>query len=142
MNPFFTEYDTPYQIPPFKKIKDEHYMPAFNQGMKEQLEEIASITNNLESPSFENTIVELERTGKTLDKVSNVFFNLNSSNTNDQMDAIAKEISPKIFLKTCFARFIVISSLRSDESANSFTKAPSMARISPLIAEAINSMTS
>ena len=96
MNPFFTEYDTPYQIPPFKKIKDEHYMPAFNQGMKEQLEEIASITNNLESPSFENTIVELERTGKTLDKVSNVFFNLNSSNTNDQMDAIAKEISPKL----------------------------------------------
>ena len=96
MNPFFTEYDTPYQIPPFKKIKDAHYMPAFNQGMKEQLEEIASITNNLESPSFENTIVELERTGKTLDKVSNVFFNLNSSNTNDQMDAIAKEISPKL----------------------------------------------
>ena len=96
MNPFFTEYDTPYQIPPFKKIKDEHYMPAFNQGMKEQLEEIGSITNNLESPSFENTIVELERTGKTLDKVSNVFFNLNSSNTNDQMDAIAKEISPKL----------------------------------------------
>ena len=96
MNPFFTEYDTPYQIPPFKKIKDEHYMPAFNQGMKEQLEEIVSITNNLESPSFENTIVELERTGKTLDKVSNVFFNLNSSNTNDQMDAIAKEISPKL----------------------------------------------
>ena len=96
MNPFFTEYDTPYQIPPFAKIKDEHYMPAFNQGMKEQLEEIASITNNLESPSFENTIVELERTGKTLDKVSNVFFNLNSSNTNDQMDAIAKEISPKL----------------------------------------------
>tara|TARA_B000000460_G_scaffold230958_1_gene188861 strand:- start:2352 stop:4385 length:2034 start_codon:yes stop_codon:yes gene_type:complete len=96
MNPFFTEYDTPYQIPPFAKIKDEHYMPAFNQGMKEQLEEIVAITNNLESPSFENTIVELERTGKTLDKVSNVFFNLNSSNTNDQMDAIAKEISPKL----------------------------------------------
>ena len=59
MNPFFTEYGTPYQIPPFEKIKEEHYMPAFTQGMKEQLEEIDVITNDQESPSFENTIVEL-----------------------------------------------------------------------------------
>ena len=96
MNPFFTEYGTPYQIPPFEKIKEEHYMPAFTQGMKEQLEEIDVITNDPESPSFENTIVELERTGETLDKVSDVFFNLVSSNTNDQMDSIAAEVTPKL----------------------------------------------
>ena len=96
MNPFFTDYDTPYQIPPFKKIKEAHYMPAFNQGMKEQLDEIDAIAGNLEPPTFENTIVELERTGKTLNKVVDVFFNLLSSNTNDEMDAIAADISPKL----------------------------------------------
>ena len=96
MNPFFTDYDAPYQIPPFEKIKEAHYLPAFAQGMKEQLEEIDVITGNLESPTFENTIVELERTGKTLNKVADVFFNLLSSNTNDEMDAIEAEISPKL----------------------------------------------
>ena len=96
MNPFFEDYDTPYQIPPFEKIKEAHYMPAFNQGMKEQLDEIDVITGNPNSPTFENTIVELERTGKTLNKVADVFFNLLSSNTNDEMDAIAAEISPKL----------------------------------------------
>ena len=96
MNPFFTAYDTPYQIPPFEKITEDHYMPAFIQGMKEQLKEIDVITNNPKPPSFENTIVELERTGETLDKVADVFFNLVSSNTNDQMDAIAAEVTPKL----------------------------------------------
>ena len=96
MNPFFEDYDTPYQIPPFEKIKEAHYMPAFNQGMEEQLDEIDVITGNPNSPTFENTIVELERTGKTLNKVADVFFNLLSSNTNDEMDAIAAEISPKL----------------------------------------------
>ena len=96
MNPFFEDYDTPYQIPPFEKIKEAHYMPAFNQGMEEQLDEIDVITGNLNPPTFENTIVELERTGKTLNKVADVFFNLLSSNTNDEMDAIAAEISPKL----------------------------------------------
>ena len=96
MNPFFTDYEAPYQIPPFEKIKEAHYLPAFTQGMKEQLDEIDVITGNPESPTFENTIVELERTGKTLNKVADVFFNLLSSNTNDEMDAIAAEISPKL----------------------------------------------
>ena len=96
MNPFFTDYDAPYQIPPFDEIKEEHYMPAFEKGMKEQLEEIDQIANNPEQPSFENTLVELERTGKTLGKVADVFFNLLSSNTNEQMDKIAAEVSPKL----------------------------------------------
>ena len=96
MNPFFTDYDAPYQIPPFEEIKEEHYMPAFERGMKEQLEEIDQIANNPEQPTFENTLVELERTGKTLSKVADVFFNLLSSNTNEQMDKIAAEVSPKL----------------------------------------------
>ena len=96
MNPFLTEYDTPYQIPPFEKIEDKHYLPAFMKGMEKQIEEVNAIANNKETPTFENTIVEMERTGKILDKVSSVFFNLNSSNTNDEMQEIAKEIRPKL----------------------------------------------
>ena len=96
MNPFLQEYDTPFQIPPFEDIKIKHYKPAFELGMEENLLEINKITSNPEKPSFENTIVELERVGKTLDKVSNVFFNLLSSNTNEEMDDLAVEISPKL----------------------------------------------
>ena len=96
MNPFFTDYDAPYQIPPFDEVKEDHYMPAFEKGMKEQLEEIDLIANNPEQPTFENTLVELERTGKTLSKVADVFFNLLSSNTNELMDKIAAEVSPKL----------------------------------------------
>ena len=96
MNPFFEDYQTPFQIPPFEKIEFSHYAPAFEAGMKEQLKDIEKITSNEQAPSFENTIVELERTGKILDKVSNVFFNLLGSNTDDSMDQLAVEISPQL----------------------------------------------
>ncbi len=94
MNPFLKEYDTPYQIPPFEKIEFSHYEPAFEEGMKQHLLDIESIAMNKEEPSFENTIAELERSGKILDKVSSVFFNLLGSNTSDEMDALAMKISP------------------------------------------------
>ena len=94
MNPFLKEYDTPYQIPPFEKIEFSHYEPAFEEGMKQHLSDIDSIAANKEQPTFENTIAELERSGKTLDKVSSVFFNLLGSNTSDEMDALAVKISP------------------------------------------------
>ena len=96
MNPFLTEYDTPYQIPPFEKIKFSHYEPAFEEGMKQHLLEVEAIATNNEKPTFENTIVELERSGETLDKVSAVFFNLLGSNTSDEMDALAMKISPNL----------------------------------------------
>ena len=96
MNPFLNEYETPFKIPPFEAIKFNHYQPAFDQGMKEHLEEIDTIASNIEEPSFENTIEALERSGKTLDKVSNVFFNLLGSNTNDDMDSLAMSISPRL----------------------------------------------
>ncbi len=94
INPFFQEWNTAYEVPPFLDMKDEHYMPAYEQGMKENLEEIDAIVNNPESPTFANTIEELERTGKLLSKVGRVFSNLASSNTNPKLQELQRELSP------------------------------------------------
>ena len=96
MNPFLNDYETPFKIPPFEEIEFAHYAPAFDIGMKEHLKEIEEIANNQQEPTFENTIEAMERSGETLDKVANVFFNLLGSNTNDDMDALAMKISPKL----------------------------------------------
>ncbi len=93
-NPFFSEYSTPYGVPPFDKIKTDHYMPAFKKGIEEQKAEIITIAENTEEPTFENTLVALDNSGDLLRKVNDVFSNLNSSMTNDEMQAIAKEVSP------------------------------------------------
>tara|TARA_B100001142_G_C14341155_1_gene657930 strand:+ start:1095 stop:3257 length:2163 start_codon:yes stop_codon:yes gene_type:complete len=94
INPFFEKWDTPFEIPPFLQIKDEHYMPAFEKGMEENLEEIENIINNPEEPSFSNTIEELERTGKLLSRVQRTFFNLAGSNTNPKLQELQRELSP------------------------------------------------
>ena len=96
INPFFQEWNTPYEVPPFLDIKDEHYMPAYEQGMKENLEEIDLIVNNPEAPTFANTIEELERTGELLSRVGRVFSNLASSNTNPQLQELQRELSPML----------------------------------------------
>ena len=96
INPFFQEWNTPYEVPPFLDIKDEHYMPAYQQGMKENLEEIDLIVNNPEAPTFANTIEELERTGKLLSKVGRVFSNLASSNTNPKLQELQRELIPML----------------------------------------------
>ena len=96
INPFFQSWDTAYEVPPFMDIKDEHYMPAYEKGMEENLSEIDVIVNNSEAPSFSNTIEELERTGKLLGKVSRVFSNLASSNTNPQLQELQRELSPML----------------------------------------------
>lgn len=93
-NPFFAEFDTPYGVPPFDKIKTEHYMPAFIEGMRQDSLEIEAIANNPEPPTFANTIEALEYSGTMLDRVSSVFFNLYSADTNDDMDTIAEKVSP------------------------------------------------
>ena len=93
-NPFLSEYTTPFQVPPFDKIKLEHYKPAFLQGMEEQVKEINAIVNNEEPATFENTIVALDQSGRLLSKVSTVFSGLNSANTNDEMQALSRELSP------------------------------------------------
>ena len=93
-NPFLTEYTTPFQVPPFDQIKNEHYLPAFEAGMKEQLAEVEAIVNNEETPTFANTILPFDKSGEILDRVSNVFFNLNECLTNDEMIAIAEQVLP------------------------------------------------
>lgn len=95
-NPFFSEYTTPFGTPPFDQIKEVHYLPAFYKGMEERNKEIEAITNNLEEPTFENTIIPLEYSGALLTKVRNVFFAMTESNTNSKLQEIAKEISPKL----------------------------------------------
>lgn len=96
VNPFLQPYKTPHGAVPFDKIKMEHFIPAFKEAMKQQDEEIAAIVNNKQKPTFQNTIEALERSGRLLDRVSHVFFNLNSADTNDQMQTIAEELSPML----------------------------------------------
>ena len=93
-NPFFGKYSSPYGIPPFDKIKVEHYKPAFIKGMEEQKKEIEAIVKNKKTATFENTIVALDRSGKLLNKVSSVFYGQNSANTNAEMQAVSRELSP------------------------------------------------
>ena len=95
-NPLLTESALPYHIPPFDKIKDEHFAPALEQGMREQLKEIEPIANNSEKPTFDNTIVALERTGRLLDRAQRTFSNLNACNTNPTLQKIETEMAPKL----------------------------------------------
>ena len=93
-NPFFTDWNTPFQTPPFDQIREEHYMPAFKEGMAQHQKEIKKIANNPVSATFQNTIEVMEESGELLTKVNSVFENLTSSNTNDQLQSIAKEAAP------------------------------------------------
>ena len=93
-NPFFTRYNTPHQTIPFNLIRNEHYEPAMMEGMRKQDEEISHIIDNPEPPTFENTIEMLEKSGDLLDRVTTVFGNLMSADTNDEMEAIAEKMMP------------------------------------------------
>ncbi|MFH1000093.1 MAG: M3 family metallopeptidase [Bacteroidota bacterium] len=95
-NPFFAEYGTAFEVPDFSKIKNEHYMPAFEEGIKQHAAEIDAIANNEEAPTFENTLVALDKSGSLLDKVSSVFFNQFSANADDSIKAINKQVAPML----------------------------------------------
>jgi peptidyl-dipeptidase Dcp len=95
-NPFFEIWSTPFGVPPFDRIRPEHFPPAFNQAMEQALAEISAITGSPEPPSFGNTIEALERSGRLLDRVSRVFFNLEASNSNDAFEAIARDYAPRL----------------------------------------------
>lgn len=95
-NPFFTEYNTPFGVPPFDQIKNEHFVPAIEKGIEEQNAEIAAIIDNQEAPDFDNTIAAMDASGELLRKVTGVFYNFNSSNTSEELQAIAKEVAPKM----------------------------------------------
>lgn len=93
-NPFFSAWNTPYEIPDFSRIKTEHYMPAFQEGMARQKAEIDAIVNNSEAPTFENTILAYEYSGQLLTDVSSVFFNLSECENSPEMEAIEEEVTP------------------------------------------------
>jgi len=95
-NPFFSEYKTPFQVPPFDKIDTIHYLPAFEEAMKQHDAEIQNIINTKEEPNFENTILAFDKAGLMLTNVSNVFFNITQANTNPQLQAIERKISPRL----------------------------------------------
>lgn len=95
-NPFFEKYETPFNVPDFEQINNDHFIPAFRKGMEDQMKEIEVIANNNEEPSFENTVVALEESGVLLTRVSNVFYNLLSSITNDTLQNIAKKVAPEL----------------------------------------------
>ena len=93
-NPFFTEYQTPFGVPPFDLIKNEHFLPAFQTGMQIHREEVDAIVTSKRKPTFANTIRAMDESGEILSKVSYVFFGLNSANTNPEMQKIQMEVSP------------------------------------------------
>lgn len=95
-NPFFSAYKTPYDTPPFDKIKNEHYEPAIDKGIKDHQSEINKIVLIKAVPTFENTILPFEESGKLLNRVTSVFFPLMSAESNDEMLEIAQRIQPKL----------------------------------------------
>ena len=95
-NPFFENWTTPFGAPPFDRIRPEYFPPAFDRGMELQIGEIGEITRHPAPPTFANTIAALEHSGRLLDRVSRVFFNLDSSNTNDAIEAIARDYAPRL----------------------------------------------
>ena len=95
-NPFIYRSELTFELPPFALIQEEHYLPAFYEGMKAQLAEVQIILDTPGDANFENTIVALEKSGKILERVSMVFFNKSSSDTNDALEAMRAEIAPKL----------------------------------------------
>ena len=95
-NPLLIRSTLPFEAPRFDSIKDAHFLPAFDAGIKQQLEEIQKIADQTDAPTFENTLVSMERSGEILHRVQAVFFNLCGSNTNDELQKIEAEISPKL----------------------------------------------
>ncbi|MEV4455889.1 M3 family metallopeptidase [Microbispora sp. NPDC049633] len=95
-NPFLSPSTLPYELPPFQEIGEEHYTPAFEQGMAEHLAEVEAIAENPDPPTFENTIEALEKSGALLDRVSAVFFNQASSDTTPGVQEIQKDVTPKL----------------------------------------------
>ena len=96
VNPFFTESELPFSLPPFDRIEDRHYRPAFERGMADHLDEVEAIASADTSPTLENTSMAMERSGRLLARVSNVFFALSSADTNDVLDEIEAEVAPRL----------------------------------------------
>ena len=99
-NPFFEPSTLPYGMPPFGEIRDEHYREAFERGMADQLAEISAITRRRDMPTFENTMIPLERSGQLLERVATVFFTLTSADSTDFLRDLEEEIAPQLAAHT------------------------------------------
>jgi peptidyl-dipeptidase Dcp len=95
-NPFAAAWDTPFGVPPFERIREEHYLPAFEAGMALQRQELRAIADDPSPPSFENTLAAMDRSGALLQRVSLVFSSLSGANTTDRLDQIAQEVAPRL----------------------------------------------
>ncbi len=95
-NPLLETFNTPHETAPFPEIKNDHYLPAFQEAIKQGENEVHAIVNNLQAPDFENTIAALDSAGHLLNRTSGVFFNLLSAETNDTIQNIAQEVSPML----------------------------------------------
>ena len=95
-NPFFSDYNTPFDVPPFEKIMAKHYVPAFEKGMDDARNEVDALLRNKKTPTFDNTIIALDNQGDLLKKVASVFFAQSSAATNDSIQKIEMEISPRL----------------------------------------------
>jgi peptidyl-dipeptidase Dcp len=93
-NPLLAEWTTPFAVPPFDQVKDEHFLPAYQEGIARQRAEVEAIASSREKPTFANTVEALEGAGELLDRVVAVFSNLDSADTNDRRQAIAKQVAP------------------------------------------------
>ena len=107
-NPLLYNFNTKYNTAPFSKIENKHFKPAFTEAIKMAKEEIDAIVNSVEKPNFENTIVALDFAGSKLDRISAIFFNLNSAETNPEIQKIAQEVSP---LLSDFSNDIILNDI-------------------------------
>lgn len=121
-NPFFKKSTLPFEAPNFAEIKDDHFLPAFEEGMKQHMAEIEAIANNPEPATFENTFVAMEKSGELLTRVSRVFYNLTGTDSNEQRRQIQSELAPKMAAHsdninlnpTLFARIESVYNARND----------------------------
>ena len=105
-NPLLTESPLPFGAPQFDKIQNEHYLPAFKAALEEAKAEIDAIVANPDEPDFVNTIEAMEYSGRTLNNIASIFFNLMEANTDDTMQAIAEEVSP---MMTDFSMYVSLN---------------------------------
>ncbi|GHG72898.1 dipeptidyl carboxypeptidase II [Alishewanella longhuensis] len=121
-NPFFKKSTLTYEAPDFNAIKDEHFLPAFEEGMKQHLAEIEAIANNPEAATFENTFVAMEKSGELLTRVSRVFYNLTGTDSNEKRRELQRELAPKMAAHSdninlnpqLFARIEAVYNARND----------------------------
>src|SRR5579863_5557656 len=95
-NPFFETWKTPWGLPPFDRIRPEHFRPAFERAMAEEKAAVWAIAQNPQAPDFANTVAALEKSSRLLERVGAVFFNLEGSHSSDEIEEIARDLAPKL----------------------------------------------